>query len=1686
MHAFLLLIFLVNLVTAALPGAPPGGPAGAAAAQAAQLQPAAGAAVACNGALRNGPLPQVARECIPAPAPHWGVPILAPLPLLPLGVWAPGTPGAHYPPLPPPPTPPAPVSALATPRVAVVLLLFAVALWMCVRAAAPAPSRFSGCRPPFPIGPAAAAALLRVAAAPASRASLGLGARPTRMWRGGAALRALLAGAALARGGAQEWAVTTLAGSGAGAGSSAGAFADGSGAEASFNSPYGLAIDSNGDVFVADSGNHAIRRVTPGGVVSTYVWGRDLGMERGLNGPQGVAVDAGGALFVADTQHSLIKKVAPGPLMTALAGGRFRDGSSPDGTGFGASFYGPSGLAVDASGNVLVADRFHNRIRVVTSDGVVSTLAGSDMQTFADGVGADASFSWPQGLAVDSSGHVIVADSYNHRIRLITPGGAVSTLAGSGWAAFADGAGAAASFSTPQSVAIDASGNAIVADTNNQRIRRVTPGGVVSTLAGSMAYEASGSFADGTGAAASFFYPSGVAIGADGTIFVADRFNHRIRVLSAVSVSPTPSVTTPASATASSTSTASALTATSTRGATSTGTTPGDVPLLFMDTACAPSPIQTANIFGTSSQVALAFKASASTAVSIKSVSLCLGGGSFSGTLTVALHTTQASGSYLPSAIVAGTSTATGALSVATSPYVWTTLTLATPIAVPRGTARYALVINGASTTIKWGSAASASIWGWPVLGQAAPCADPCVFRATSGTWTAFSASLGFNLAGALLPPTGTATASGTASGAPGSAAASATAAASAAASETTAATLSQTGTTSAAGSLAGTLTASQTAAATRPPTQSAAQSQTGNASAAGTQTASQTGTATAAATRPPTQSAAQSQTGTASAAAIAVATLSALPTVAATTAVQSPTVTATSTALRSAAETAPPAQATAPTALCPAGFFCPHATNATPCPAGSFSAAIGATSVSTCVSCGAGKFSGSGAAVCSPCAAGSFSASSGTTAASGCLSCPAGKFSAAASSALNMCVEPLYSTGVNDAGVTLFQGTYDPHWGGVMHHNSAWAHPPAGFEGGWLGGTSVQPGWTTYRTTFFVWDVADASISGLWGCDNSCFIYLNGAFYASLSGEYNFYPLNEFTLNTGFIAGINSFEWRVFNMGDRASPGGVIGIFTRVAGAFSSRASCAAGMYAPEGAVFCSYCPEGTFSAAAGASIPATCTPCPAGTWSNATGAASNATCTNCAAGMFSTAGAATCNVIAPTASPAPSATSTTTASRSAAGTAPPTQTAMPTGTVSAAASQSAVKSNSAFAANTAIATATPTATAVATPTATRTATRSNAEPSAPLMRTSTQTAAANSEPIPPPPAPSITPAPNPPGAPCALDAACATGPCRAGFCCAPSAARANCSACTPFTGACALQPPGEPCASNADCGTDLCAGGCCCASSAVRVPGCAACACWANASTTAATAGACLSSGGGDGGGGGSCGGGGGGATTINNYYNINSDAHVVINAGGAPAAAPRHCPACDAFDAAQLVEGLFILPGGHPLSPSPGVDLAVGLPGSCASLSAAASAQGVPAAEAAAMLPCLTRPTFLLIDGANYTVLGSAAALRLAALPEDCAAGENSAGAPAGGAGAWPSDPPPPSIYPSARASASLSGSAPVTASSSGSPSDSPSGVPSTSTSVSASASRSPGASPSESPSASFSGSPMASVMPPLPGA
>jgi streptogramin lyase len=268
--------------------------------------------------------------------------------------------------------------------------------------------------------------------------------------------------------------VTTLAGESLGS-------ADGTGSAAQFNNPFGVAVDSSGNVYVADKGNYTIRRVTPDGVVTTLAGlAGNSGSVDGANSaarfrsPSGVAVDGAGNIYVADSSDSTIRQVTPAGVVTTLAGLAGRDGNT-DGTGGEARFNGPTGVAVDSAGNVYVADYYNYSIRKVTSGGMVSTLAGlAGSIGSADGTGSMARFNRPTGVAVDSGGNVYVADTLNQTIRRVTPGGMVTTLAGrgAGIAGSADGTGSAAGFDSPTGVAVDSAGNVYVADFHNYTIRK--------------------------------------------------------------------------------------------------------------------------------------------------------------------------------------------------------------------------------------------------------------------------------------------------------------------------------------------------------------------------------------------------------------------------------------------------------------------------------------------------------------------------------------------------------------------------------------------------------------------------------------------------------------------------------------------------------------------------------------------------------------------------------------------------------------------------------------------------------------------------------------------------------------------------------------------------------------------------------------------------------------------------------------------------------------------------------------------------------------------------------------------------------------------------------------------------------------------------------------------------------------
>jgi sugar lactone lactonase YvrE len=321
--------------------------------------------------------------------------------------------------------------------------------------------------------------------------------------------------------------IITLAGSAGSSGS-----ADGTGSAARFNRPSDLAVDSAGNVYVTDTANETVRKITPAGVVTTLAGlpgtagtADGAGSAAQFFSPTGIAVDSSGNIYVADTDNHTIRKITPAGVVTTLAG-RAADPGSFDGSN--ALFNSPSDVTVDGAGNVYVADTGNNTIRKITPAGVVSTLAGlAGSRGSADGSGSAARFSAPEGVAVDSAGNVYVADTNNHTIRKISPAGAVSTLAGlAGTSGVNDGVGGGARFQYPSDLAVGGSGNLYVADTDNHTIRKISPAGATGTVAGQAG--ASGS-ADGTGSTAHFYYPTGIAMDGSGNIYVADTNNNTIR-----------------------------------------------------------------------------------------------------------------------------------------------------------------------------------------------------------------------------------------------------------------------------------------------------------------------------------------------------------------------------------------------------------------------------------------------------------------------------------------------------------------------------------------------------------------------------------------------------------------------------------------------------------------------------------------------------------------------------------------------------------------------------------------------------------------------------------------------------------------------------------------------------------------------------------------------------------------------------------------------------------------------------------------------------------------------------------------------------------------------------------------------------------------------------------------------------
>ncbi|MCU0849328.1 MAG: SMP-30/gluconolactonase/LRE family protein [Spirochaetes bacterium] len=318
------------------------------------------------------------------------------------------------------------------------------------------------------------------------------------------------------------------------AGTGAPGLVNGSSATAQFNSPDGVTIHPNGTIYIGDTGNNAIRMIDTAGTVSTMAGNvvpgfvDDQGSSARFNNPDGVAVDSAGNVYVADTGNNAIRKIDPAGNVTTVAGQGPGSPGSTDGALGAATFTNPTGITIDSTGTKLyVADEGSNKIReidLVMSQ--VGTLAGSGAPGDTDGTGNGAVLDGPHAITFNAStGGLVFTDRNNDKVKTVTDTGAVDTLAGSGTSGFANGTGTVAEFDKPHGIGLDSAGNAYTGDELNNMVRFITPSGVVQTYAGNQTAGSS----DGTASSATFNQPRGIALDTSGNIYVCDYANNKIR-----------------------------------------------------------------------------------------------------------------------------------------------------------------------------------------------------------------------------------------------------------------------------------------------------------------------------------------------------------------------------------------------------------------------------------------------------------------------------------------------------------------------------------------------------------------------------------------------------------------------------------------------------------------------------------------------------------------------------------------------------------------------------------------------------------------------------------------------------------------------------------------------------------------------------------------------------------------------------------------------------------------------------------------------------------------------------------------------------------------------------------------------------------------------------------------------------
>ena len=306
---------------------------------------------------------------------------------------------------------------------------------------------------------------------------------------------------------------------------------------AELNGPYGIVVDSGNNLYIADPGNNRIRKVAAGtGIITTIAGDGTAGYSgdngpatsAGLNLPTGVAVDSGGNVYIADTGNNVIRKINASGSITTVAGNNAEGYSGDNGAATNATLYTPNGVAVDSAGNLYIADTNNNRIRKVSTSGTITTIAGTGTAGYTgdNGAATSATLNKPAAVVVDSTGSLYIADTSNDVVRMIATSGTISTIAGNGSAGYSGDGGPATSarFNSPYGLNLDSSGDVYVADSMNNVVRMVNTAGIISTVGGNNTNGYSGDGGQATSAALSS--PRGVALDSQGNFYFSDQNNN--------------------------------------------------------------------------------------------------------------------------------------------------------------------------------------------------------------------------------------------------------------------------------------------------------------------------------------------------------------------------------------------------------------------------------------------------------------------------------------------------------------------------------------------------------------------------------------------------------------------------------------------------------------------------------------------------------------------------------------------------------------------------------------------------------------------------------------------------------------------------------------------------------------------------------------------------------------------------------------------------------------------------------------------------------------------------------------------------------------------------------------------------------------------------------------------------------